>query len=275
MKESSINLKEFADLLSKNSSKEVVIISAGPSLKNIERKKLNQFCENKFVIAVKQSIDLLDRCDLHIFNDDNFQKFNYNKLESAPLRLYVKSGSLYKRVPKNSYDILYKIDRKVSKKELSLAITRNFKGHQDLFLNNLRPFGPGIMFEICIYIPLYFSSDNVHIFGWDIGSLKEDKIERFYQKKGILSFVNGLISNLSLPFYNRLYIHVENLVRLLLYKIGFSLRINIPGITKGEAKFISEATADLYDFYKESNKNVYIFSDISLVSKNFERSFID
>ena len=103
----------------------------------------------------------------------------------------------------------------------------------------------------------------------------DDDIIKVLSKPGILTTINGLIAQISLPFYNKIYIHLENIIRLALFKMGFSLRINIPGITKGEAKFIADATLDLYKYYKKYNKQTYIYSDISLVTKKFKRSSID
>ena len=44
----------------------------------MNKKEVNEFCKNKFVIAVKQAIHMVERCDIHVFNDDNFQKYSYH-----------------------------------------------------------------------------------------------------------------------------------------------------------------------------------------------------
>ena len=51
----------------------------------------------------------------------------------------------------------------------------------------------------------------------------------------------------------------------------FKIRINVPGITKGEAKFIADSTEGLFDFYKEHNIEVTVYSKTSLLSKRFRR----
>jgi hypothetical protein len=253
-------------------SEEVVIVSAGPSLNNLDKTELRKFCDGKFVIAVKQAIHLLDSCDLHVINDDNFEIYDYGRFEKRPKVVYVKSASLYKRVPKRAYDILYKIPRSVSSSSKSLAATSDFDKFKDLFETNLRPLGPGIMYELCIFLPLYFSSKKLYFFGWDIGVVDDDIIMRFYQKAGVVSKVNGAIANWNLQFYNRFYIHCENVLRYMLFVAGIQLRINVPGITKGEAGFIAQSTDGLFDFYERHGIKAVVYSKSSLISERFERA---
>lgn len=262
------------DLITKRSEDEIVIVTAGPSLKELDKIKLQKFCEGKFIIAVKQAINLLESCDLHVINDDNFERYDYSKFNHPPMRVYVKSASLYKRVPKRAYDILYKIPRSISSFDKSLCATSSFNVFKDIFSNNLRPLGPGIMYELCIFFPLYFSSKKVHLFGWDIGSLDDDTITRFYNKPGVISKVNGAIAKWNLKFYNRFYIHCENLVRFVLFAAGIQLRINVPGITKGEAILIAKSTNGLFDFYEQNGIKAIVYSKTSLLSERFERDIL-
>lgn len=262
------------ELIAQRKAEDVVIISAGPSLNNLDKAKLHKFCNGKFVIAVKQAINILDSCDLHIINDDNFETYDYERFQKKPKVVYVKSASLYKRVPKKAYDFLYKIPRSVSSASQSLAATSRFDDFVDLFETNLRPLGPGIMYEICIFFPLYFSSKKLHLFGWDIGVLNDDTITRFYQKTGFISKVNGAIANWNLQFYNRFYIHCENSLRYILFLVGIELRINVPGIRQGEAFFIAKSTDMLSDFYERHGVDVRVYSQSSLLSKRFKRDIL-
>ena len=262
------------DLITKRRADEVVIVSAGPSLNKLDKKKLQKFCEGKFIIAVKQAINLLESCDLHVINDDNFESYDYGQFQQRPKIVYVKSGSLYKRVPKRAYDVSYKIPRSISSLEKSLSATSSFNAFKDIFSTNLRPLGPGIMYELCIFFPLYFSSKKVHLFGWDIGTLDDNTITRFYHKPGVISKVNGAIAKWNLQFYNRFYIHCENVVRYVLFVAGIQLRINVPGITKGEAGFIAKSTDALFDFYEQHGIKAVVYSKTSLLSERFERDIL-
>jgi hypothetical protein len=262
----------FHKYILQRKDEEVVIVSAGPSLNNLDKTKLREFCNGKFVIAVKQAIHLLDSCDLHVINDDNFEIYDYARFEKRPKVVYVKSSSLYKRVPKRAYDILYKIPRSVSSSSKSLAATSDFDKFKNLFETNLRPLGPGIMYELCIFLPLYFSSKKLHLFGWDIGVVDDDIIMRFYQKPGFVSKLNGAIANWNLQFYNRFYIHCENVLRYILFVAGIQLRINVPGITNGEAMFIADSTVSLFDFYERHGVEVTVYSQTSLLSERFQRA---
>ncbi|MDA0345604.1 MAG: hypothetical protein O3C54_06575, partial [Proteobacteria bacterium] len=76
------------DLITKRRADEVVIVSAGPSLNQLDKKKLQKFCEGKFTIAVKQAINLLESCDLHVINDDNFESYDYGKFQARPKIVY-------------------------------------------------------------------------------------------------------------------------------------------------------------------------------------------
>ena len=116
-----------------------------------------------------------------------------------------------------------------------------------------------------------FSSKKLHLFGWDIGVLNDDTITRFYQKTGFISKVNGAIANWNLQFYNRFYIHCENSLRYILFLVGIELRINVPGITQGEASFIAKATDRLFDFYERHGIEASVYSQSSLLSERFKR----
>jgi len=263
--------KALHEYIDRHKSKDVVIVTAGPSLNSLDKTKLRNFCEGKFIIAVKQAIHLLDSCDLHVINDDNFELYKYDRFRSPPKVVYAFSGSLYKRIPKGVYDFRYEIPRSVSSLEMSLSSMKNFEEFTDLFSSNKRPLGPGIMYELCIFFPLYFSSKTLHLFGWDIGLLDDDKISRFYQKSGFVSKLNGFVFSKSINLYNNVYIHIENVIRYILFLMKFKIRINVPGITKGEAKFIADSTEGLFDFYKEHNIEVTVYSKTSLLSKRFRR----
>ena len=258
----------------KNSFREVVILTAGPSLSNINKKDLNEFCKDKYVVAVKQAINFVDRCDLHVFNDDNFNVTDYSRFIERPFRVYIKSGSLYKRVPKFSYDLFYTIDRSVSVIDKSLASTCDFSRWCDLSKVS-RPLGPGIMYEFCIFIPLYFSSKKVHIFGWDIGSPSSNVINRFYESDSLFNKFKYFLQLNFLGIYNSIYIHLENLLRQFIFNfIDNTIRINLPGVRDGEAAFISSSTDSLYDFYTKQSIACLIYSDRSMVSSKFERAFL-
>ena len=255
--------------------KKCVILTAGPSIRTIDKDKLRAYLEDKLVIANKQTIKLCpDLVDIHVLNDCNYENYEYEEKNFNPIKILVKSASIFNFVPFLNPDLTFKILRKNSKKNKSLCFLRDYSNWEISKFSTERPWGPGIMHEICIHLPIFFESKEVTFIGWDIGEKDKNVIKRFYEKETILNKVRRNLSERNIFFYNKIFVKVENLIRLILFLAGFKVLINIPGLTKEESNFISESTPDLYKYFRDKNIEAFIVSESSLVSNDFPRKLI-
>ena len=59
------------------------IVGCGPSLKNYNLNKLKSFLQDKFVLGIKQTYDILeDIIDIHLLNFCNFAEYDWSNNES-------------------------------------------------------------------------------------------------------------------------------------------------------------------------------------------------
>ena len=251
---------------------DIVIISAGPSLKAMDKSRLKAFCSGKLVVCVKQTIDFIDFAPhIHLLNDCNLSRYDY-KGEDI-LKVMVKSPSWFSYTPKYMYDVLFNIDKATCHSEGSLSVTREFEKWQNLE-DRRCSWGPGIMHELGIYLPKYLNCKTAYFVGWDIGSPSTNVINRFYEGKQLQKRIKNRLINLNINFYNKFYIKCENIIRFLLFCFKFPIMLNVPGVTDNEAVLISESTNDLHDFYCSNNIECFVVSDESMMSSHFERYII-
>ena len=256
----------------KNQFDEIVIISAGPSLKTIDKSRLKEFCRGKLVVCVKQTIDYIDFSPhIHLLNDCNLSRYDYK--DDSVLKVMVKSPSWFSYTPKFMYDVLFNIDGVTCHHERSLSATREFEKWQNLE-DRRCPWGPGIMHEIGIYLPKYLNCNTAYFVGWDIGSPSTNVINRFYEGDQFQKKIKHKLISFNLKIYNNFYIKCENIIRFFLFLLKFPVMLNVPGVTENEAILISESTSDLHEFYCSNNVKCFCVSDESMLSPRFERYVI-
>ena len=253
---------------------DVVILTAGPSINQIGIDKLKGFLVGKLVIAVKQTYYLApELVDIHLLNPFNYQTYDYGAF--TPIVINVSLSNSKFSLPDGMVDLEFQIDAEKTKREDSLASTRRY---DDYLLDEsaVRPFGPGIMYELGIYIPVLVNASTVTIFGWDIGSKTENSIDRFYESRSLSKLIQGLMMKLSIKWYNKYYVRIHNIVNVILHKyLGLNVVLNNPGITDNEATFIADSTNDLYKWFESKNIYPKIVSETSMVHPVFTRVRID
>jgi len=257
-----------AEKLSRNC--DFVIITAGPSLKKLCKNELLEFTRDKVIITVKQAIEKLDYLsDIHIINDFNY-KYD-KKIDSSTYKVKVTLDRPGLRTPGYNEAVKFFLTKTDTNIENSLATEMNFHQHGINSTIN-RPLGPGIMYELAIYIPILFGCQNLFIIGWDIGSRDTDVITRFYQSENIISRTSNFIFKNFPSIYNRIWVRIRNLISLLLFYLGFKkIRLNDPGYRVNESQLIANSTEKLGEYLKSKNINVFIISDQSLVSEKIPR----
>ena len=164
------------------------IVSAGPSLKNIETDELRDKLKDKLVISIKQSFNLLKGiADFHVLNFTNFEPYDYSDSEDTMVVWEVfeqyhpqmildnnlKCELMLPCVGNHESDLVKRINE-------SQAGTESFDDWTlDKTMN--RMYGPGIMYEVVIHLALYLGVKEIITLGWDIGDVSKFSKDDLYE----------------------------------------------------------------------------------------------
>lgn len=144
-----------------------VIASCGPSLGALPAADLREALRGVPCFAVKQAVDVVgDQTDMHCWNAFNVRRFGRPSRQTVRCIVQEPTG----RVPQwNRFDVAFpQVDGKGDLGR-SVAATRNFDQYL-LADGRPRPFGPGIMFELVLYLVVHTGVSEVLTIGWDIAS---------------------------------------------------------------------------------------------------------
>ena len=151
----------------KYEGKTCYIVATGPSLRNFDYSELKKRLKDELVICIKQSYDLLkEECDFHIYNCGNYKNYDYKDSNAM-----VVECTAYENLLNQECDFKYVIKERNFAR--SLAIVKNFDFWTLSNFSNdvIRPYGPGIMFEIVFYFAHHLGIKEIVTIGWD-NSLK-------------------------------------------------------------------------------------------------------
>ena len=157
---------------------DAVILTAGPSLSRYTPKQLVDICRNKIVICVKQSIDICPvPCHFHLLNHINYKAYRYT--DHRPIVLFESREGEDPGIENGVWDLHFKVDLRATQEGVWLANTRNFDDF--LFSQSLiRPWGPGILYEIGFYLVVHLALRSVHVIGWDMSMDSRGTTNHFY-----------------------------------------------------------------------------------------------
>jgi len=135
-------------------------------------------------IAVKQAIDVTgDQTDFHCWNPFNVRKFA--RPSSTTLRCLVEEST--GRIPQwNRSDLAFPQVSADGLLQSSLALHRDFEGYL-LADTPVRPFGPGIMYELVLYLAVHLGVSEIITIGWDIAN-SGGQNTHFYDREAGESF---------------------------------------------------------------------------------------
>lgn len=275
LKQSNLGVSETVQSLH-NIAKDipVVIVTCGPSLKKIPREKLIALKSKCILIAVKQAHSYLKGNELiHLINQYNLSKYYYssNNYVIAGFNYQKTSKPILSRVDLNlPYDPeLFNLARaeRLSKR---LAVSLNFD--QYLLSNTIeRPWGPGVILELAIYIAIHLGSKDIFLVGYDLADPSQDlkSFNHFYDSKSQEKKVN--LSNRFAKITSNISGISETRIR---YELG--LRYNkVESLPSDENRLLVESSKDLYLWLKDLGIALNVCSDNSYVSEIVPRIKID
>ena len=168
--------------------KECVILTCGPSLNDVHKAKLKEYCKDKVVLAVKQAYNYLPEVvDFHFWNCSNLP---YPSINGAHYTYWQKEPIV---ISSSNYDLGMRWDASKQKQDIYFKVpirteinnefvTKTLKFDDYLLEKQLtRPCGPGIMLETVIYMAVHLGVSKITAIGWDINPAKnEDDHKHFF-----------------------------------------------------------------------------------------------
>ena len=230
-----VDLNNYRNL---HSGSDVVIFTCGPSFNSYDEETIREFCKNKIVFTVKQSAKRYgDISDYHFFNDNNFIKYNCGAIKIASSANYEWAKNFV--WGDQEIDIFMKIIKAGKDLKESISYTKDF---QKILISEQseRIWGPGIMYETVLPFAIHIGAKNIYVNGWDYTVDSSGCLKHYYDE----SKAYGVLKNTG-------------------HKIGTMF--------SGEREVFIESTHYLKKFLDKLDINLYILSDVSSISNEFER----
>ena len=153
------------------------LLSCGPTLTEHDPKKIKNLLKDSVCLAIKQSFELYkEDTDIHFYNCANFKEYDYS--EHNPI-IFEASSVPYRLGP---CDLKFFIQERDFRN--SIAAKLNFDEWTLDKQQLLRPYGPGIEYEVVFYTMQHLGFSEVTTIGWDNKLIDgEANQQHFYNKK--------------------------------------------------------------------------------------------
>jgi hypothetical protein len=173
------SLDEQIDVLhGRYAGERCVIVTCGPSLGDVDAVGLRAVLRDTLTIVVKQGVDVVgDQTDFHCWNSFNVAKFGRPTDDTIRCFVAEPTGRI---IQHNRYDVRFPMVAAHGDLTTSLAARHDFGDHL-LTDTPIRPFGPGIVYELCIYLALHLGVVEIITVGWDIANTT-GKNTHFYDR---------------------------------------------------------------------------------------------
>ena len=207
------------------------ILTCGPSIGESLTPEARAFLADKLVMSVKQTYDLAPEiCDFHILNSWNYAPYTYGNSRPIVVSERAKNDP---KTPGLKADLAFRVPNP-SDFENRLATS----GHFDKWLLTEtfdRPWGPGVMYELCFYLLVHMGVTEIVTLGWDLGELNVPTMEHFFEESPDNASEDAIA--------------------------------NRPRIRPFEVADIAASTKTLYYWLKAKGINLYVVSNRSLVDE--------
>ena len=247
-----------------------ILLSCGPSLNALSPDELRELCKGRLVIAVKQAYDQVPGlADFHIFNWVNLQLYRYPQEHPVVLFSYLqKLWKSHLASLKIDFDIgMPYCERAISAHEMLLT-RRNYDEY--LFEKSLRrPWGPGVVFEVAVYLAVQLQVKQLIAFGvdsWPSDFGTETEVMHFYDRQNLLRRFKIVFKNcgVRIPYRGAFF---------LIHKYRFRRGGRLFGgmLVDGEARAINEGSASLYRWLRQQGVELMLASDQSYLDECIPR----
>ncbi|SEP92709.1 hypothetical protein SAMN04488038_102236 [Solimonas aquatica] len=153
----------------------VFILACGPSLSEYSPEKLSELMKDQCVMVIKQALDFVNGVsDFLLLNSWNFRRYDFTGerpvviKEHGPKDPPVFLGS----------DIELEVPTPSDLQD-QLALSKRFDDYT-FEKSPLRPWGPGVLYEIGFYLAYHMRVKKIVTLGWDVGVKNSPQMPHFY-----------------------------------------------------------------------------------------------
>jgi len=227
-------------------------VTAGPSLGDHNKQKLNDFLSDKLVCSVKHSYDYVGECvDFHLLNTWNHKKTKY--VTDNTIVIYALAKSYFKEhlefASMHPMDIFIPVSNPpFTMHHQTTAATREFDNLLSFRHGVEIKWGPGLTYELAIPLTLLLGCKRLITIGWDLGG----------QKGGLLPDPNAKWDS------SQHFVSDDSSKDVYDDEKGTQPQ-------DGELIEAIESTKELYDWFKELKFEMVILSDRNPADKRFDR----
>jgi len=232
-----------------------VILACGPSLNEYSQEELAKLCEGTVVFAVKQAFQYVPTvCDFLLLNTWNYQKYDF--AERRPLILYEKGPT--DPAVFGEHDVVFDLPEP---SDLSTQLARSKKFDDYTFdASPLRPWGPGVLYEIGFYLAEYMGFKNIITLGWDVGAKSTSVMPHFYDRPSAHRTRTLARSR-----------DIRSIVERNRYLHDGGVLYNKPRIIPEEVDICAAVSGDWYDWLKSKGINLQVCSRGAMVDPKIPR----
>lgn len=173
-----VNRKILAKWKDAYGGKPCLMLGAGPSLAGYSPRRLTELAAGKVVFAIKQAyLRCPSLIDFHFINDNNFTPVQYDRFKT---NVVVATPSNH--IPQPLLDIadyLCIIQQNWDFSQ-SLSGSHDFDSWTLAKSPFVRPWGPGITYEVVLYMAHYLGCPSIETIGWDLGAKGSIYRSHFY-----------------------------------------------------------------------------------------------
>jgi hypothetical protein len=252
-----------------------VIVTCGPSLGTVPADELRRRLQGRLAISIKQAIDVIGaEADFQCWNPFNVTKFAVPSTDTIRCLVGDPSG----RFPQfNDYDIEFPTVNTGGRLDTSLAATNDYGNH--LLADHIpRPFGPGIMHELVLYLAVHLGVSEIITIGWDIANASgmnthfyDDSDDRDY-------FERGRVPASATTSMRR---HVPDAVRLPMRRLRTrrdhhrGVLYNRTTSQVGETELVAQSTGPLEAWLREIGVGLTVTTDSEYLDPAIRRVTVD
>lgn len=221
------------------------LVSCGPTLTDHDPEKIKDLLSKNFGISIKQAFDLFgENIDLHLYNCANHKQYDYSNHRPIVMEA---STSPYKM---GECDLKFFIRERDFNK--STAAAHNFEEWTFDKQPLLRPYGPGIEYEVVFFALEHLGFSEVITIGWDNKLIKGNADQQhFYDKQD-----SG--------FDKKDFIHSNEV----------AMNEDAVKTLEHEEKITTDAMLPWYEWLKSKGTTLKIISDINPAPECIERLHI-
>lgn len=250
-----------------------VVVSCGPSLADMDHVRLRSALDGVLTIAVKQAVEIVgDQTDFHCWNTFNVTR--YPRPSESTIRCFVAepTGTIRQW---NEFDLEFPNEDGMGDLSRSLARNRNFSDHHISDIVK-RPFGPGIMYELVLYLAVHLGVSRIITVGWDIADAKGKNTHYFDSTHDQAFFEAGRVSSVAPRLQRRTTVvptQVRSIVRMLRTRLAHQRgrMYNRTQSLIGESDLVADSMPDLVAWLAEQGVEMSAVTDSPYVGGGIER----